>query len=157
MREVIHPVPRRCLQTSLSGILTSLTSLFTRTQVLREDTGPGHGEGLSYGARATSHSPAESTLPFPSPNSNSRLAQPDTVLGYHASCRRQSPGHEQRRHVRCHPHEEAFCSRRAGPQTWDGWGAGCSLSPLLFSLFRTLLALFLISVVSCSRSSLVSG
>nr|AAX26550.1 unknown [Schistosoma japonicum] len=28
---------------------------------------------------------------------------------------------------------------------------------MLFSLFRTLLALFLISVVSCSRSSLVFG
>jgi len=47
VREVVHLVPRRCLQTSLSGILTSLTSLFTRTQVLREEAGPGQGEGLS--------------------------------------------------------------------------------------------------------------
>lgn len=41
------------------------------------------------------------------------------------------------------------------------WVVGGWLVPLapflLFSLFRTLLALFLISVVSCSRSSLVSG
>lgn len=35
--------------------------------------------------------------------------------------------------------------------TWQ-WGQGHSL----FSLLRTLLAIFLISAVSCSRSSLVS-
>lgn len=37
------------------------------------------------------------------------------------------------------------------------WGAASRLARLLFSLFRTLFALFLISAVSCSRSSLVSG
>ena len=120
----------------------------------------GSGTRTRRGAelRGPSHQPpADSRLPRPPTNSNSRLTQSDTVLGYHPSCQRQSPDHEQRRHARRHPREEALCSRRGGPQTWDGWGAGCSLSPLLFSLFRTLLSLFLISVVSCSRSSLVSG
>ena len=36
-------------------------------------------------------------------------------------------------------------------------GAAPRLGRLLFSLFRTLFALFLISAVSCSSSSLVSG
>lgn len=45
-----------------------------------------------------------------------------------------------------------------GSCIWLWWRLAYSCVPfLLFSLFRTLLALFLISVVSCSRSSLVSG
>lgn len=155
--QVTRLAPRRCLQTDLPGILISLTALVTRTQLPGEETGPGKGEGLSLGTRATRHSPAESTH---------RSRPQASVLA--SLNHRQSSG-ATIRHAKTEPRSRAKRPRATSPpggrvllqegRTPDagGWGAGCSLSALLFSLFRTLLAFFLISVVSCSRSSLVSG
>lgn len=55
----------------------------------------------------------------------------------------------------CPQHTPPFPRGEGDPQDWvtRRWGHGHSL----FSLLRTLLAIFLISAVSCSRSSLVSA
>lgn len=55
------PGPQETPADDLPGILVSLTALLTRAQLPGEETGPGKGEGLSLGTRATRHPPAEST------------------------------------------------------------------------------------------------